>query len=196
MNNNIPYFEVNGVGYAIKRNRYLQAELDELKKSVSSTNEEELALAKEKELESKVEKLRSRKDELYDKYLETFSEEDEQLYHKAELAYNALIEQLSTVENISGKRAKQMIDMGEKLIIKALTIDSKDGKEIRPYSDAKEIWEEFVGECGQATAIQFIAFTMNYIVGGDEDVENPFITQAKAKAEQRANMKKGIAKVK
>lgn len=196
MNNNIPYFEVNGVGYAIKRNRYLQAELDELKKDVSSNSEEEIALVKEKDLEEKAQKLRTRKEELYDKYLETFSEEDEQIYHKAELAYNAIIEQLSNAENISGKRAKQMMDMGEKLIIKALTLNSNDGKEIRTYSEAKDIWEEFVGECGQATAIQFIAFTMNYILGGDEDVENPFITQAKAKAEQRANMKKGIAKVK
>lgn len=189
--NNIPYFEVDGVGYAIKRNRYLQAEFDELKNSIELSSEEEIARAKEEEFNHMVEKLRARKDELYDKYLETFDEEDEKLYRKAELAYNILIEKLSSIENVSGKRSKRMLDAGEKLIIKALQI-GKDGETIRTEEEATNIWEEFVGECGQATAIQFIIFTMNYIVGGDEDIENPFIAQAKAKAEQRANMKKGI----
>ena len=193
MNNNIPYFEVNGVGYAIKRNRYLQAEFDEMKKSLKMTDEEELEFAKEQEFDSRAEKLLKRKNELYDKYLETFDEEAEKLYKKAEIAYNLLLEEATRIENISAKRNQKMIDLGEKLIIKALTIDS-EGKEIRTNIEAQTIWETFVSEIGKASAIQFIVFTINYIVGGDEDIDNPFLTQAKAKAEQRANMKKGIAK--
>ena len=195
MNNNIPYFEVNGVGYAIKRTRFLQAEFDAFNKSHKMTDEEELAYAREQEFDIRSEKLLKRKNELYDKYLETFDEEDEKLYKKAEIAYNLLLEEASKIENISGKRNQRLIDCGERLIIKSLQYDA-NGDEIRSNEEATSIWESFVDEIGKVSSIQFIVFTMNYIMGGDEEVENPFITQAKAKAEQRANMKKGIAKAK
>jgi hypothetical protein len=193
MNNNIPFFEVNGIRYEIKRNRYLQAEFDEIKKSIEMSDDEAVEIAKEKELENRLEKLSARKDELYNKYLETFEEEDEALYLKAEKAYEMLLEQASRGESASAKQRQRMINAGEQIIIKALQIDT-NGNNIREAIEAKNIWEDFVTECGQVTAIQFIVFTTNYLVGNDEDIENPFITQAKAKAEQRANMKKGIAK--
>lgn len=195
MNKIIPFFEVNGETYEIKRNRYLQAEFDEMKKSFELTDEEQVSYAKEQDFDARLEKLNKRKNELYDKYLETFDEEDEKIYRKACNAYDALVEEASRMESVSGKQRQRMIDMGEKLIIKALQIGN-NGETIRTEKSAKEIWEDFVAECGKATAIQFIVFTMNYIVGGDDDIENPFITQAKAKAEQRANMKKGIVKAK
>jgi hypothetical protein len=190
---NIPFFEVDGKAYEIKRNRYLQAELDEMKSGIELTDEEQVAYAKEQDFDERLEKLRDRKDELYAKYLETFDEADEEMYRKALTAYNRLIDEAKDMESISGKQRKQMIDMGEKLIIKALQINHK-GDTIRTEDEAKSIWESFVEENGQVVAIQFVAYTINYIMGGDEDIENPFIAQAKAKAEQRANMKKGIAK--
>ena len=193
--NNIPFFEVNGKTYEIKRNRYLQAEFDEMKNGIEMTDEEQVAYAKEQEFEERLEKLRERKDELYAKYLETFDEADEEMHRKACVAYDKMIDDASRIESVSGKRRKQMIDMGEKLIIKALQINNK-GDEIRTKSEAKSIWEGFVEENGQIVAVQFVAYTVNYIMGGDEEIENPFIAQAKAKAEQRANMRKGIAKAK
>ena len=190
---NIPFFEVDGKRYEIKRNRYLQAEFDEAKQDMEMTDDEQVAYAKEQELDARLEKLRDRKNELYEKYLETFDDKDEALYKKAEAAYNALIDDFGKMESVSAKQRKRMIDMGEKLIIKALQINEK-GDTIRPEDEAKSIWETFVEQNGQIVAVQFVAFTINYIMGGDEDIENPFIAQAKAKAEQRANMKKGIAK--
>jgi hypothetical protein len=191
--NNIPCFEVNGKTYEIKRNRYLQAEFDEMQKDITLTDEEQVAYAKEQDFDARLEKLRERKDELYAKYLETFDEADEEMYRKALTAYNRLIDEAKEIESISGKQRKQMIDMGEKLIIKGLQINHK-GDTIRTEDEAKSIWEAFVEENGQVVAIQFVAFTVNYIMGGDEDIENPFIAQAKAKAEQKASMKKGIVK--
>ena len=192
---NIPFFEVNGKTYEIKRTRYLQAEFDEMKNGIEMTDEEQVAYAKEQDFDARLEKLRDRKDELYEKYLETFDEADEEKYNKALAAYNRLIDEAGQMESVSGKQRKRMIDMGERLIIKALQID-KDGKTIRTEDEAKSIWECFVEENGEVTAVQFVVFTINYIMGGDEDIENPFITQAKAKAEQRANMRKGIVKAK
>jgi hypothetical protein len=192
---NIPFFEVNGKTYEIKRTRYLQAEFDEMKNGIEMTDEEQVAYAKEQDFDARLEKLRDRKDELYEKYLETFDEADEEKYNKALAAYNRLIDEAGQMESVSGKQRKKMLDLGEALIIKALQID-KDGKTIRTEDEAKSIWECFVEENGEVTAVQFVVFTINYIMGGDEDIENPFITQAKAKAEQRANMRKGIVKAK
>jgi hypothetical protein len=86
--------------------------------------------------------------------------------------------------------------MGEKLIIKALQIDYNTGDEIRTNEEATNIWQSFVDENGKKLALEFILYTMHYIVGTDEETENPFLTQAKAKAEQKANMKNGIVKAK
>lgn len=190
---NIPFFEVNGNKYEIRRNRYLQAEFDEIKKGFEMSEEEQVAYAKEQEFDDRLEKLRARKDELYAKYLETFDEADEEMYRKASLAFDRLIEEAATIESISGKQKQKMIDAGEQLIIKALQID-KDGKTIRSEEEANSIWSDFVDEFGKVNTIEFVVFTINYILGGDEDMENPFITQAKAKAEQKASMKKGIVK--
>lgn len=190
---NIPFFEVNGTTYEIKRNRYLQAEFDELKSDIEITEDEQVAYVKEQEFDQRVEKLRNRKDELYEKYLETFDEADEIMYQKALSAFNRLVDEASTMESVSGKYRKAMLDMGENLIIKALQIDDK-GNSIRTEDEAKSIWESFVDENGQIVAVQFVSYTINYIMGGDEETENPFIAQAKAKAEQKANMKKGIVK--
>ena len=190
---NIPFFEVNGTTYEIKRNRYLQAEFDELKSDIEMTDEEQVAYAKELDFDSRLEKLKERKDELYAKYLETFDEKDEEMYRKALTAYNRLVDEAKDMESISGKQRKQMIDMGEKLIIKALQINNK-GDKIRTEAEAKSIWEGFVEANGQVIAVQFVVYFTNYIIGGDEDIENPFIAQAKAKAEQKASMKQGIAK--
>ena len=191
---NIPFFEVNGKRYEIKRTRYLQAEFDLMKSEMELTDDEQVAYAKEQELDNRIEKLRKRKDELYDKWLETFDEKDEELYKKACDAFNALIDEIGNMQSISARSRKQLVDIGEKLIIKSLQIDNT-GATIRTEDEANEIWSLFVEDIGQSGAIQFVVFTVNYIIGNDEEIENPFVAQAKAKAEQRANMKNGIAKV-
>ena len=191
---NIPYFEINGKRYEIKKNRYLQAEFDEMRRNTALEDGEEAEYVKEQELSDKLEKLAKRKDELYDKYLETFDDEDERIYNKECIAYNVLIDQINQSKGVVAKKRKQMLDMGEALIIKALQTNDK-GETIRSEKEAKEIWGDFCMEFGDVTRLEFIVFTVNYIIGNDEDNENPFIAQAKARAEQKANMKKGIVKV-
>ena len=192
---NTPYFEINGTRYDIKKNRYLQAEFDEMKRGMELTDDEELDYVKEQELAEKIEKLAKRKNELYDKYLETFDDEDERVYNKACVAYNVLLDQLNQSKGVTAKKRKQMLDLGEAIIIKALQTNDK-GETIRTESEAKGIWNDFALEYGDMTRLEFVVYTVNYIIGNDEEYENPFIAQAKARAEQKANMKKGIAKVK
>ena len=192
--NNTPFFEVNNEVYVIKRNRFLQAEFDLLQKKLEFSDEEQLAYEKEQDFDEKFEKLKQRKEELYAKFLETFDDKDEEIYNKACQAFDNMLKQASKMESVGAKHRKKMIDMSEKLIIKALQIDYNTGEEIRTNEEATNIWQSFVDENGQRLAIEFILYTMHYIVGTDEESENPFIAQAKAKAEQKANMKKGIVK--
>ena len=191
---NIPYFEIDGARYDIKRNRYLQAEFDEMKKSRSFSDDEELEYVREQELSEQLDKLSKRKDELYDKYLETFDEEDEAKFNKANMAYDILLQKLAESKGVIAKKRKELIEIGEALIIKALTMND-NGETIRTQNEAEHIWARFREEFGEVTKMEFVIFTINYIVGNDDDdMQNPFIAQAKAKAEQKANMKKGIAK--
>lgn len=194
--NNTPFFELNNKIYVIKRNRYLQAEFDLLQKNIELTEEEQVEFAREQDFDARLEQMKKRKEELYAKYLETFDEEDEEIYKKACKAFNDMLNEASKIQSIGGQHRKKMIDMGEKLIIKALQIDNNTGDQIRTEEEATTIWQSFVDENGKKLAIEFILYTMNYIVGIDEESENPFMTQAKAKAEQKANMKKGIVKAK
>lgn len=188
--NNVPFFEVNGQRFEIKRTRYIQAEFDKLKREISMSEEEEKQYAKEQEIIARMEKLSTRKEDLYDIYLETFAEEDLDKFKKAEQAYELLSEQLSKMPNITGKQRKKFIDMVEGVIIRSLQLDDK-GEEIRGYETAKEIWENFVVENGEVVAIEFISYTANYILGIDGgEEENPFLTQAKARAEQRAQKRR------
>ena len=194
--NNVPYFEINGTRYTIKRNRYLQAEFDEMKKSKHFNEDEELEYVREQELNDQLEKLGNRKEELYEKYLETFDENDEAKYNRASKAYDSLLVRIAETRGVISKKRQELIEMGEALILKSLQIND-NGDTIRTETEAKDIWSSFREEFGEIAKMEFVIFTINYIVGNDDDDSvNPFIAQAKAKAEQKANMRKGISKAK
>ena len=120
MKNIIPFFEVDGQRYEIKRNRYLQAEFDKLKGEIKITDEEQIALAKEEDFTNRLEKLTNRKNELYEKYLETFAPEDEEMYNKACIAYDKFVEQEGKGESVVAKQRKQMLDMIARKLYKDL----------------------------------------------------------------------------
>ena len=90
---------------------------------------------------------------------------------------------------------KKFLDFAEKLVIMGLQYD-REGNQIRTFEEANDVWSKLVDEYGKYPAVEFVVYTANYIIGADEEIENPFMTQAKAKAEQKANMKKGILKAK
>ena len=193
---NIPYFEVNGKRYEIKRTRYLMAEFDKQKSEIELTADEEVQIAKEEEKSNALEKLSKRKEELYDKYLETFDEGDYEVYNRACSAYDRLLDEIGKLENVSAKHRQKTIDVAERIIIRSLQLN-EDGEEIRTADEANDIWCAYVDEFGKIAAMQFVVFAANYIVGNDEENENPFVAQAKAKAEQRAQKRReGYQKVK
>ena len=197
---NIARFEINGKEYIIKRNRYLKAKYDEMiDESNSLTNDEQKSYALLEEKYGRLDKLARRVKELEDAYYESFDEEAGALYEKAKEHYDKLLNETIDFElqqnGIANKVKKSTLDNAEKLLICALQID-ENGKEIRTKEEAQNIWCDYVDEVGQNSAIEWLLCFVNYITGNDKVEDDPFVSQAKAKAEQKANMKKGLNKVK
>ena len=193
---------VNGEVYKIKRNRFLKAELDEIKENgnenaLSAQEEKNYAILQDKY--STLEKLAKKVKELEDKFYETFEEEAGIVYERAKAHYDKVFAETAQFEveqnGISQKVQKTAIDNAEKLVIIALQKNDK-GETIRTEEQANNIWCSYVDEVGQQTAVEWLIYFVNYVVGNDNVDDDPFVAQAKAKAEQKANMRKGLKMVK
>lgn len=187
----LPIIELqDGRKFEIKRNRFLMAELREMQTDLSMSEEEEKKYVLQEDKNNALEKLSKRKNELYDKYLETFSEEDRELYEKCCVAFEKLVGDIAQMEDVVSLHNKKILDVAEQIVIKALQYDEKGGK-IRTEVEANDIWCLYVDEVGKTASTEFVAYTSSYIMGTDES-EAPFVAQAKAKAEQKKNMRKGL----
>ncbi len=195
MEKNIPFFEVDGKRYEIRRTRYIIAEYQKRQNELSFSDEEEIEYQKEQDKQEALKKLSARKDELYDIYLETFDENDKNKYKRACAAYDDLVAEISKMSNVSGKRYKQILDFSEQLIIASLQWDM-NGKTVRTLDEANAIWSSYVEEVGKTKAVEFVAYAANYIVGGDDEEDNPFVVRARAKAEQNLQRKEGLKRIK
>lgn len=195
---NIPFFEVNGQKYEFKRNRFLLSELDKMKDSRALTNEDEHNFAKLQDMYARLERLAKRVKELEEKLYETFDKADEEIYKRAKAHYDEMFDEVSAFEfeanGVIAKAQKASLDRAEQLVLIALQRGEK-GEIVRTYAEAEDVWCSFVDDVGKNVASEWLLYMVNYFAGNDADEENPFVAQAKAKAEQRANMKKGIKKV-
>ena len=195
-----PYFEVNGQRYEIRRSRFLMCELEKIRESsdVEKNIGQEVIQAQKKV--NRLNALNRRVDELYDKYLETFLDEDKARWEKAQAEYDKLFEEVMPLLEKGGvleRVDKVGVDNTEKLVIVALQHNEK-GEVIRKKEEAEEIWCSWVDEAGQVVAQKWLNAFANHIMGYDESEEyNSFLAQAKARAEQKAeNQKAGLAKIK
>lgn len=190
-----PFFEVGGERYEIRRTRYILAEFDKRKGEISLSAEDEKEYVKEQDRNEQLKKLAERKSELYEEYLENFDVEVEEKYNRACVAYDKLLEEISAMRNVTGTYHKKILDLGEQLIIASLQWD-ENGKTIRDWDNAEKIWLSYVNEVGKNAATELVAYTTQYLVGGDEEQENPFVVQQRAKAEQSLQRKQGLKKIK
>lgn len=191
-------FSANGKTYEISRTNYLIAEFDKVKnenRELNSAEEQGLVILQDKY--SRIERLAKRVLELENKYYETFNEKDGELYEKAKAVYEKEFAEVTKFEieqnGITAKAQKNAIGNTRKIVIKALQVDKK-GNTIRTEEEAKEIWNSYVEENGTEVENEWLGYFLNYLTGRDKVEDDPFVMQAKAKAEQRANMKKGISK--
>lgn len=191
----IPFFELNGQRYEIKRTRYLLAEYDKLGEESQLSNEDKANAIKAQSLIGDIQKYAEKTKELEEKFFETFDSEDERKYLKAKELYTKALDELTALEVESGSTAKLQkagIDLLERIAIKGLAEQYFNFDE----SKAEKIWGNYVDTIGNNATIEWLTGMSECLFREDEEVEeNSFLSQMRAKAQQRAiNRKNGIKK--
>lgn len=171
----IPFFELNGVRYEIRRTRYLLAEYDELSKSADLSNDDKTNAIKAQSLLSDVQKYALKVQELEEKFFETFDDEDERRYLKAKELYAKAYDNFTKLEVENGsisKLNKQGIDTLEKIAIIGIAEQYK-----MDYEQAKKTWESYVDTVGKETASQWLLGMAECLFVKEEEPKDPFLSQ-------------------
>lgn len=191
-----PFFELNGQKYEIKRTRYLLAEYDKLGEESQLSNEDKANAIKTQSIIGDLQRYAEKLKELEEKYFETFNDEDEKKYLKCKALYETKLEELTKLEVESGsttKLQKAGIDLLEKIAIKGLAEQYFNFDE----NKAQSIWEQFADNMGNNLTVEWLMKMSECLFREDEEVEeNSFLSQMRAKAEQRAINRKNFKRVK
>ena len=196
MNKIIPFFELNGQRYEIKPTRWLIAEYDKLGDESQLSNEDKANAIKAQSLIGDIQRYAEKVKELEEKYFETFDDEDERKYLKIKALYESKLDELTKLEVESGSTSKLQkagIDLLEKIAIKGLAEQYFNFDE----NKAQMIWEQYADKIGNNATIEWLTGMSECLFREDEEVEeNSFLSQMRAKAEQRAINRKNIKRVK
>lgn len=185
----IPFFEVDGKRYEIKRTRYLLAEYDKLSNSANLSKEDKANAVKAQSLIADVQKYATKKDELEKIFFETFDDNDERKYLKAKELYDNALAELTKLEvesRSTSKLQKQGIDLLEKIAIMGLS--EQYGMD---YDTAKATWEKYVDTIGNEQAVEWLSGMSECLFGSDDEVdENSFLAQMRNRRENKANIRR------
>lgn len=200
MSNLIPTIVLeNGERYEIKRSRFVLCEIEKMREqtTVSEEDTKEYALLQEKY--GRLEKFALRVAELEDDYLTDFADEKLSLYEKAKEQYTKMLAEAAEYElatkGVAARIHKDTINKIEQLIITLLCID-ENGNKVMEREDATEVWCSFVDKVGHQVAQEWLIGAFNYLQGNEEEETDPFVMARRSKAEQKANMRRGIVKAK
>lgn len=190
----------NGAVYEIKRNRHIIVEIEKMQKNKGLTDEDNQNFVILQDKYNRLEAIAKRVKELEEKYFETFSEADGEIYNRARSEYERILADVTAFEiktdGLNARIQRESINRIEKIVIDALTRDDR-GNEIRTCEEATEIWCTFVDEIGHESAKEWLAYTFNYLSGNDgANDDDPFVVAQREKAHQRANMRRGISRAK
>ena len=192
-----PFFEVNGKKYEITRTRAVECEYEKIREQ-NKLDDEQISLTNDYaklmlEYEEILEKYKGAKDE----YFEDILNKDKKAKYKAfkELSDEKFAEikdfELSNKEFSLNKVQDFAYKNGVELLVFAL--NEQYGV---TNADARAIWEDFEEHLGKETAKEWISVMVQTLFEREDEEENPFLKLAKAKAQQREEHRKGLAKVK
>lgn len=180
----IPFFELNGKRYEIKRTRYLLAEYDKLTESTDFSKEDKIVAAKMQNLIADIQKYAEKTKELEEKYFEDFDDIAEKKYLKAKALYEKALNEYAELEAETGssvKLRKQSINILERIAIIGLAEQYEIGTE-----KATAIWEEYVDSIGKEQAVEWLASMAECLFGNDEEVkDNSFLYQMRKRKENK-----------
>jgi hypothetical protein len=195
MNNIVPFFEVNGVRYEVKKTRWLLAEYQRLQEQSQLSPEIKQNATKVERLLGDLKRYAEKTKELWEKFCETFDDEDERKYLKAKSLYDDTHYELAKLEAETGsfeKVNKAGIDLLERVAIKGVAEQHFGCDEQR----ATAVWCQFVEENGKTKAGEWLSAMAECLFSDDEEEgKNDFLSQMKHRAEEKAfNRKQGFKK--
>lgn len=202
MSKRIPItFEVEGQTYEIVRTRALECEYEKITKQSSLSEQDERAFADyiklQAETEELAEKFRMAKEDFYNDVLDEEKEKKflafEKLYNRK---YQEIIDFTTTHKDFSTQKVEEIaMDNGVKLFVLALS--QKYGIN---QDEAKSVWEKFRDflseKYGMQSPREWILTMVRELFEGEEEETDPFLKQARAKAQQRMEQRKGLSKIK
>lgn len=185
----IPFFEVDGKRYEIKRTRYLLAEYDKLTNETHLSKADKANAVKAQSLIADVQKYGEKMKELESIYFGTFDDEDERKYLKAKALYEKALDELTALEVESESTVKLQklgVDILEKIAILGLGEQNN-----MCYEMAKQTWEKYVDTIGKDKAVEWLGAMSECLFGNDDEVdENSFLAQMRNRRENKANIRK------
>jgi hypothetical protein len=197
----IPVIELEkGERYEIRRSRYALCEIDRLREVSALTDDDSRNFALLQEKYNRLEKFALRVAELEEEYLVDFDEEKRVIYERAKEQYEKMLAEVTAFEvatnGVANKAQKDTVDKMESLVISILCFDDQ-GATVRTREEAEDIWCRFVDKIGRENAREWLYYAFEYISGSSEVEEtDPFVKSRREKAEQKAQMRKGIVKAK
>lgn len=182
----IPYFEVNGQRYEIKRTRYLLAEYDKLGEQTDLSNEDKVNAVKTQNIIADIRKYAEREQELWEKFCETADDEDERKYLKFKELREKATREYADFNDSATKLQKAGLDILENIVIKGIAEQYHMDE-----ASAEKIWCAYVDKVGKNKAAEWLGYMSEALFNNDEEEEdNSFLSQMRKRAEQKATRRK------
>lgn len=191
----IPSFVVDGKKYEIKRTRYLECQYESISEENNFTEEQQALLAKGTKLRIEYEELAQKFIPIKEQHFANMRDKELTAEYKAfKEELDDLYKELTDFE-IANKSVsmtalqKVAIDKAERILILALCeqYDLTD-------ENAKEVWCKYVDKIGVQTASEWVMYMLDALFN-EEEVADPFLKAQRAKAELRAEQRKGLSKI-
>jgi hypothetical protein len=138
-----------------------------------------------------VQKYAEKVQELWEKYIETYDDDDERKYLKVKTLYDTAVAKFAEFEVENGstnKLQKAGIDVLEKVAIKGLAEQHCKGNE----GVAQCIWEEYVDLIGKNKAVEWLTAMAECLFNEEpsENGGNDFLSQMRSSKSKHGNRKK------
>lgn len=186
----LPSIEVNGQKYEIKPTRYLLVEYSKIGDEAGLSEKDKTNAIKAKSLLEDIQRYAEKVQELWERFTETYDDEDERRYIKAKSLHEKAVEGFTEFEvatESTTKLEKASVDALEKIAIKGLAEQHFGMDE----SKAAAVWCQFVDELGKNNVVEWLMYMSECLFteeGNGND--NSFLSQMRKSREMKHNRNK------
>lgn len=186
----LPFLEVNGQKHEIKPTRYLLVEYNKIGDEAGLSDKDKTNAIKAKSLLEDIQRYAEKVQELWERFTETYDDEDERRYLKAKSLHEKAVAEFTEFEvatESTTKLQKASVDALEKIAIKGLAEQHFGMDE----SKATAVWCQFVDELGKNNVVEWLTAMAECLFSEEEkENDNSFLSQMRKSREMKQNRKK------